>query len=93
MPEVPTIEESGLPLMAISLWGGFFAPAGTPAPVVERLSTELRTAMNHPDVRPRLEKLGLAVRGDTPQEFAAFLQQQAGAWRKAIEVAKIPIDG
>ncbi|MFT3800785.1 MAG: tripartite tricarboxylate transporter substrate binding protein [Burkholderiaceae bacterium] len=93
MPDVPTIEESGQPLMRCSLWGGFFAPAKTPAPIVDQLSRALRTVMSEPDMKERLQKLGLMPEGDTPEQFAAFLQEQVVAWRDAVALAKIPTDG
>ncbi|MFT4102238.1 MAG: tripartite tricarboxylate transporter substrate binding protein [Burkholderiaceae bacterium] len=92
LPEVPTIEECGLPLMKMSLWGGFFVPAKTPAPIIDRLSKELGAAMNHPEIKASLDKLGLPTHACTPEEFAAFLREQAVAWRQAIEMAKIPIE-
>lgn len=92
MPEVPTIEEAGLPLMRIALWGGFVAPAKTPPEIVARLSTTLRTAMAKPELKERLDKVGLVIRGDTPEEFGVFLREQLVAWREAVELARIPIE-
>ncbi|MFT4102948.1 MAG: RhuM family protein [Burkholderiaceae bacterium] len=92
MPEVPTLEEAGVPLMDIALWGGFLAPAGTPPDIVGRLSRDLNTAMMDPDVKPKLEKFGLSVHGDSPEVFGRFLRDQAGAWKKAVALANIPIE-
>ncbi|MFT3800784.1 MAG: tripartite tricarboxylate transporter substrate binding protein [Burkholderiaceae bacterium] len=92
MPEVPTLEEAGVPLMDIALWGGFLAPAGTPPDIVARLSRDLNTAMMDPDVKPKLEKFGLSVHGDSPEVFGRFLRDQAGAWKKAVALANIPIE-
>ncbi len=92
-PDVPSLVESGVPLMAVALWGGFVAPAKTPPEIVARLARDLNTAMNDPELKPKLERYGLAISGESsPETFGKFLRDQAVSWRKAVEMAKIPIE-
>ena len=92
MPDVPTISEAGQPLVRISPWGGFVAPAKTPRDIVERLSSELRAAMSRPDLVDAVAKYGLVVRGSSPDEFGAFLKDQLDAFSKAVKLANIPVE-
>jgi tripartite-type tricarboxylate transporter receptor subunit TctC len=71
LPEIPAIAES-VPGYAYNSWLGLFAPAGTPAPAVDRLSREVATALRTPQARERLEQLGYEPVGSTPAEFGAF---------------------
>ena len=73
LPDVPTLAESGLPGYDIASWYGIFAPAGTPAAIVGRLQTEIKNALAAPAVSTRLSDYRLI--GNTPAEFAAFLQK------------------
>ena len=71
LPDVPAVGEQ-LPGYTFNSWLGVFAPAGTPAPVVLRLSREISAALRTPQVKGRMEQLGYEVVGSTPEEFAAF---------------------
>ena len=93
MPDVPTIAEAGQPLVNISPWGGFFAPAKTPRAVVERLSKELRAAMLKQDLIDTMNKYGLIMRGSSPEELGQFTKEQLDAFSKAVKLANIPIEG
>lgn len=85
LPDVPTIAESGVPGYDIEAWFGILAPAGTPAPVVDRLNRELRAVLAMPEVKQRLSALGQDLVGNTPQEFAAFLR---GEVTKMADIVK-----
>jgi tripartite-type tricarboxylate transporter receptor subunit TctC len=71
LPDIPAVAEQ-LPGYSFNSWLGVFAPAGTPAPAVLRLSDEIGRALRTPEVRGRLEQLGYEVVGSTPEQFAAF---------------------
>ena len=73
-PEVPTLAESGLTGYDISSWRAFFAPGGTPKPIVDRLYAETAKALKAPDVVKRLQDLGLDAGGMTPDELTAKLR-------------------
>lgn len=71
LPDLPTVAED-LPGYTFASWLGVFAPAGTPAPIVERFSREIAAAMRRPEVRARMEMLGYEAVGSTAEEFATF---------------------
>ncbi len=74
LPDVPTFTELGVPGLAFSNWFGFFAPAGTPADVVQRANRELNTLMRAPDVADRLRQLGADPVTGTPEAFAKVIR-------------------
>ena len=80
-PNLPTVAET-LPGFDVVAWFGFFLPAGTPKPVVERLSSETRAALGSPEVAKRLIDLGAEPLGSTPQEFAGYVQGEYQRWGK-----------
>ena len=92
LPQVPTVAESGFPHFEVLEWNGFFVPAGTPKPIVDRLAAEIQAAVKDPDTRARLVKLGAEPVGGTPAEFAAFLAVQTKRWAQLIQANKITAD-
>jgi tripartite-type tricarboxylate transporter receptor subunit TctC len=91
--EIPTIVESGGPLIESSSWVMFMAPAGTPKAIVERLSSEVAKAMKDESLRKRLEAQAVIPVGSTPAETATFLAEEVEKWRKVITTAGVKIDG
>jgi tripartite-type tricarboxylate transporter receptor subunit TctC len=89
LPDVPTVAESGVPGYEASAWNGIAAPAKTPRPIVERLNKEVNAALASPEVRQRLQGLGVEAQGSTPGEFREFLVAEIAKWRDVIERAKI----
>jgi tripartite-type tricarboxylate transporter receptor subunit TctC len=88
MPGVPTSAEAGTPLVAVN-WSALLAPAGTPRAIVERLNAEAVKAMNAPETRERLAKLGGEALTATPEEAAVFLRREFEQWGKVIREAGI----
>lgn len=76
LPDVPTGAELGLGKLTITPWAGFFGPAGLPADVADKLSTELRNTLARPEVRDQLVAQGFSGYGMTATEFAAFFRRQ-----------------
>lgn len=74
-PQVPTLREQGVDL-AINLWSGLLAPAGTPAPVIKRLQEEMARIVQMPDVIERLAKLDIRAVANTPTEFSKLIAQE-----------------
>ncbi len=91
-PELPTVAQSGLPGFDVVAWFGLFAPAGTPQPIVDRLSAETRAALSSPELRKRLLDLGADPLGSTPESFASYVQEEFERWGKVIREAGITTD-
>lgn len=89
LPDVPTVAESGVAGYEASAWNGIAAPARTPRAIVERLNKEVNAALASPEVRQRLQGLGVEAQGSTPGEFREFLVAEIAKWRDVIERAKI----
>jgi tripartite-type tricarboxylate transporter receptor subunit TctC len=90
--EVPTAEEAGLPGVDVGVWYGIVAPAGTPAPVVEKLNAEFVKALRAAPVTERMEALGLSVVADSPGHFAQFIGAESAKWRKVVEASGARVD-
>lgn len=88
-PDIPTVAESGVPGYEVTTWYGLSAPAGTPQAVIDRLHKEVVRAVNSPDLRERLQVLGADPVGNTPQQYAAFVQEEIDKWGKVIRAAGI----
>jgi tripartite-type tricarboxylate transporter receptor subunit TctC len=83
-PNVPTMAEAGLPGYDLGLWFGLMAPAGTPAPIVDKLNKIANDALKSPDVVEPLHKIGVEIIGGTPAEFARYIDAEV---KKATDVA------
>jgi tripartite-type tricarboxylate transporter receptor subunit TctC len=91
-PELPTIAESGLPGFDISTWFGIFAPGGTPRPIVDRLHDAFVDALHAPDVRATMKKMGAEPVGNTPEQFAAYIQSEAKKYAQVIRASGAKVD-
>jgi tripartite-type tricarboxylate transporter receptor subunit TctC len=91
LPNVPAVAET-VPGFDASAWVIYFAPAGTPAPLVERLSAEIATSLNRPAVRDRLLEQGAAVVGATPAQTAAFHRAELEKWQRAVQLSGARVD-
>ncbi len=88
-PEIPTVAESGVAGFNVTAWYGVSAPAKTPRPIIDRLSTEFVNAIKSPDLRDRLVKTGADPVGSTPEQYTAFVQNEIAKWDKVIKAAGI----
>ncbi|WP_295854233.1 tripartite tricarboxylate transporter substrate binding protein [uncultured Xylophilus sp.] len=86
LPQLPTLAEQGLtdPAYRLTGWLAVAAPAGTPAPVVQRWADEIRTASELPDVSARIAAMGFERRANTPQQFAAAYQAELPVWEQLV---------
>jgi tripartite-type tricarboxylate transporter receptor subunit TctC len=89
LPDVPTVDEAGLPGFEVTGWFALLAPAGTPAPVVERLNAEVVKALRDAAVAERMRTFGVTPIGDSSAEFGRYLAAEMGKWRKLIEETKL----
>jgi len=92
LPELPTIDESGVPGYESIAWWGMLAPAGTPPAVIGRLNTAIVKSLNTAETRERLAGEGVEVAGNTPAEFGAFLKREAAKWAQVIKTSGIRIE-
>jgi tripartite-type tricarboxylate transporter receptor subunit TctC len=89
LPELPTMIEAGVPGYQAGTWYGILAPAGTPAPVVARLNTELQKIVAMPEIKSQFAAQGIEPAGGTPEQFAALIRDDSAKWGKLIKAANI----
>jgi tripartite-type tricarboxylate transporter receptor subunit TctC len=89
LPDVPCMAELGLPDVNTQLWSGFFVPAGTPQPVVERLIADLGKALADPDVQQRLKTMAVNPGGPSGKEFAARIDGDIEAFSAVVKAANL----
>ena len=92
LPDVPTIAESGYPGFETSQWYGILLPAGTPAPIVERLHREIVAALAKPDTTRRIVEDGGVAVGNSPAEFAALIVREEKRWGEVVRNAGVKPD-
>lgn len=88
-PELPTVAEAGVPGYEVTTWGGIIAPAGTPRPIIVKLSEEVGKAAKAPTLVERYAALGADPVTSTPEEFTAFIRNEFIKWAKVVKFAKI----
>jgi len=84
-PDVPTVSESGLPGFFFNSWFAMLAPAGTPKDIIARLNVEVRKALGDSEIRRKLEELGFAVRGNSPEELRSMTREQLAKYGRVIK--------
>ena len=84
LPDLPTMEESGVRPFDVSSWNGMLFPAGTPAPIVERINAALQQALELPDVREKMTADGAEIAGGSPAQFAAFIRREIDTWAAVL---------
>jgi tripartite-type tricarboxylate transporter receptor subunit TctC len=92
LPDVPTIAEAALPGYEFQAWFGVFAPAGTPRPVVEKISKEIALIVDLPDIKKQMLNQGEEGRASTPQEFTRFVRAEIEKTRKIVKLAGIRVE-
>jgi tripartite-type tricarboxylate transporter receptor subunit TctC len=93
LPDTPTLAEQGLKTYPTYSWWGVYAPAGTPAPIVERMTAELAKAVREPDVASKFgEQIDMEILASTPAEFASFQKAEQERWFKVIQDNNIKAD-
>ncbi len=92
-PEIPTLDESGLPGFSITAWVAVVAPKGTPKEIVQKLNLEIGRAIKEPDFVRQFSALGLDPLGSTPEEFAAYLGKEIPRWKQIVQDAGVKVEG
>jgi tripartite-type tricarboxylate transporter receptor subunit TctC len=91
-PDVPTIGEAAIPGYRVDSWNGLFAPAGTPAEIVNRLAAAAQQGLKEPATRKRLEEIGTEPVGDSPAQFRAFVQAEITKWSTFVKQSGIKVE-
>jgi tripartite-type tricarboxylate transporter receptor subunit TctC len=92
LPNVPTAAESGLSGYELDSWFALYAPAGTPADIVQQLNTEVNKILASADTRKKADESGTAVEQMTPQQLGDFTKKELDYWGKVIKGAKITLE-
>ena len=92
LPDLPTVAESGFAGFDMPSWYGFWAPAGTPQAVIDRLNAEIKTAMQAPAVTAKLSSMFFQPVVSTPSEFTSFIRREAEMVKELAATAKIKLD-
>jgi tripartite-type tricarboxylate transporter receptor subunit TctC len=89
-PDIPTLQEAGLPIDVCS-WQGVCAPAATPAAVLDKINADVNTVLRIPEIQARMEELVMVGAQTTREEFDQFIRSEITKWGKVIKEANIPL--
>ena len=92
LPDVPTLDEVGVPGVYASSWYGLMAPAGTPKDIVDRLSKEMREILATPEMKKRMVEFGAEIGGGTPEDFASFIASEIKRYEEIVRVSGAKLD-
>ena len=92
LPDVPTVAEAGVPGYESTIWLGVMAPAGTPAPIIDRLNAEITKVTSRADVKEAWAKRGATAMSMTPEQFGQYMRDDIAKWAKVIASAGIKRD-
>jgi tripartite-type tricarboxylate transporter receptor subunit TctC len=92
LPNIPTLQEQGLPGFRAAAWFGLVAPAKTPRPIVKAINQAVNEVLKAQDVRDRLAKIHVQTTGGTPDDLAAYIKEETKRWGDVIRVAHIRLD-
>jgi len=90
LPDVPTMQESGVPDFEVNSWYGLMAPAGTPAAILDKINADVHTALGAPEVEKRMQEVAMPPAPTTRQEFDQFVRGEVARWARVIKEAGIP---
>jgi tripartite-type tricarboxylate transporter receptor subunit TctC len=89
LPDVPTIADQGYPNFEIGLWFGVWAPAGTPDAIVQKINTDINRVLQLAEVKTQYERLGIAIRPMSQQEFTRFVRDEVVKYTRIAKTAQI----
>ena len=92
LPELPTVDEAGVPGYQVQVWFGIVAPAATPKDVVTKLNTEINRILALAEVRERFTQSGIDIVGGAPEVFDKHIREQVATWGKVVKDANIKVD-
>lgn len=91
-PDYATVAEQGFAGYAAPPWSGFFAPKGTPKPLVDKISADMREVMSDPKAKEKMIAAGSEFTPSTPEQFQAFVQKEIAKWAEAVKISGARID-
>jgi tripartite-type tricarboxylate transporter receptor subunit TctC len=91
-PDYATVAEQGFPGYAAPPWSGFFVPKGTPKPLVEKISSDMREVMSDPKAKEKMIAAGSEFTPSTPEQFQSFVQKEIAKWAEAVKISGARID-
>ena len=92
LPDLPTMDQSGVKGFDASSWNGVVMPAGTPRDIVMKVNAELVKMLKSPDIQEKILLQGGIARGSSPEEFTAFVKAEIDKWAKVAQAAKVRLD-
>ena len=92
LPDVPTAQEAGLKDFDVTIWFGVLAPAGTPAPIIDKLSREIGAVMSTDEMKKRMQADGAEARPTSPAEFAALIRSDLAKWSPVVKASGATLD-
>jgi tripartite-type tricarboxylate transporter receptor subunit TctC len=87
LPNVPTLDEVGIPNVHTSTWYGILAPAGTPKPIVDRLNKEIVAVLKTPELQARMQKIAAQSRDWTPEQFTKFAKEELERYKEVVRAS------
>ena len=91
-PDVPTMREQGLSDLEVETWYAAFAPANTPASIVQKINSDINSALKEPQIREALDKQGMTPAGGPPQRLAELVKKELPRWNRVVKAAGIKAD-
>jgi len=92
LPDLPSIAESGYPVVVSDAWNGIVVPAGTPKAIVDKLNAEINAVLKMPDVVQKMQAQGFDLVGGTPEAFGALLKAEVDRWAPVIKKVGLKVD-
>ena len=92
MPDLPTMQEAGVPGYSATSWNGMLAPAGVPAPIVKRLNDDFNRIIADPEIKKRMLDNGYEPVGGPPDKFAAHIHAEIAKWAPVVKAAGVRVD-
>ena len=92
LPDVPTLKEAGVEGVDVQQWYGFFAPAKTPRPIIDKLNKALNQVLADKETAKRMEDHGADVETSTPEQFGALVKNELAKWKSVVQKAKLTAD-
>jgi tripartite-type tricarboxylate transporter receptor subunit TctC len=90
LPDVPTMREAGVPNFEVNSWYGVCAPAGVPAPLLDKLNADFITVLRMPEIEQRLTEMVIPPTPTSREEFDQFIRSEVARWAQVIRDARIP---